>query len=65
SSSDIVTPVSGEVVEANEAVTANTKLINKAAETDAWLYKIKLSNEEELGQLLDKDAYAKLTEGEH
>ncbi|KAJ1959811.1 glycine cleavage system H-protein subunit [Dipsacomyces acuminosporus] len=65
STSDIYTPLSGEIVEANESVISNTKLINKAAESDGWLFKVKFSSQEEVDNLLDEAAYKKLTEGDH
>ncbi|MDR2212389.1 MAG: glycine cleavage system protein GcvH [Pseudomonadales bacterium] len=56
--SDIYSPVSGTIVEVNESLTGAPETINAAAETDAWLFKIKLSNPDELKALLDPDAYA-------
>ncbi|KAI8319866.1 glycine cleavage system H-protein [Martensiomyces pterosporus] len=65
STSDIYTPLSGEIVESNESVVGNTKIINKAAETDGWLFKVKFSSQEEVDNLLDEAAYKKLTEADH
>ena len=58
--SDLFTPLSGEVVEANTAVrdapnTENTDPLGKG-----WLFRIRLSRPDELKQLLDLEAYTKL-----
>jgi len=55
--SDIYAPVSGTVEDVNEALSSQPGLINKSAEQEAWLCKIKMSNPEELEGLLDADAY--------
>ncbi|KAJ1898866.1 glycine cleavage system H-protein subunit [Kickxella alabastrina] len=65
SASDIYSPLTGEIVEANQAVTEKTKLINSAPETDGWLFKVKFTNQEEVDNLLDEAAYKKLTEADH
>lgn len=54
---EVKSPVSGEVVEVNEALVENPALINDSAEGDGWVYKIKLSNAAELDSLMDSDAY--------
>lgn len=56
--SDIYSPVAGEIVEVNEALTSAPENINAAAESDAWLFKIKVSDPSELDALLDRDTYA-------
>jgi glycine cleavage system H protein len=55
--SDIYAPVSGEIVAVNSELTGAPETINAAAESDGWLFKIKLSNPAELNTLLDPDAY--------
>lgn len=55
--SEVYAPVTGEIVEANESVVDNPTAINENAETEAWLYKIKLSDASELEDLMDADAY--------
>jgi glycine cleavage system H protein len=57
--SDIYAPVSGEVVEANQAVVEKPELANQSPYDEAWLVKIKLSAPEELEKLMDADAYRK------
>ena len=59
--SDIFAPVSGEVIEVNEALDADNSLANSAPETDGWFMKIRMSDASEFDELLDKAAYDKLT----
>ena len=55
--SDVYTPVSGEVVEANEAVAAEPAKVNEDPEGAGWFFKVKLSNHGDLSNLMDKAAY--------
>ncbi len=55
--SEVYAPISGEVVAINEAVGENAGLVNESAEGDAWFMKIKLSDTDELEELMDKAAY--------
>lgn len=57
--SDVYAPVSGEVVEVNGELSGDPSLVNRAAEGDGWFMKIKLSNEAELAELMDKAGYDK------
>ena len=57
--SDIYSPISGEIVEVNEALSANPALINTAPYTDGWIFKIKSSNLAEFEALMDAAAYGK------
>lgn len=57
--SDVYAPVSGEVIEANQALNDEPGLINTAAESDGWMAKIKLVAPAEVDDLMDKDAYEK------
>lgn len=59
--SDLISPVSGEVVEVNEALVDEPGLINQDAFGN-WLMKVKMSAPEEVDALLDADAYAKICE---
>lgn len=61
--SDLYSPVSGEVVEINEALEDAPELINKDA-YDAWIIKVRVSDESELESLMDAEAYGKLCENE-
>lgn len=61
--SDIITPVSGEIVEINEALDAAPSTVNSDPTGDGWLFKIKLSDTEELDGLMDDAAYKTYCEG--
>lgn len=55
--SDVYAPVSGEVVEANGDLAANSALVNEDAEGKAWFFRVRLSNTAELDGLMDRAAY--------
>jgi len=55
--SDIYTPVSGEIVGINEELDTTPELINQDAEGKGWLFKIKLSNPDELNELMNEEEY--------
>lgn len=57
--SDLLSPVSGEIVEVNEKLTDEPELINKNA-FDNWMLKVKLSDAAELKSLMDSKAYAEI-----
>lgn len=57
--SDLISPVSGEVIEVNEDIVGEPELVNENA-YDAWFIKVKLSNKEELEHLLDAESYKKI-----
>ena len=59
--SDLYAPLTGEVVEVNAALSANPELVNKSPYTDGWMIRIKVSNADEVGSLLDAAAYQALT----
>lgn len=59
--SDLYSPVSGEVVEINEALEDEPGLINQDAFAN-WIMKVKVSDPSELDGLLDAEAYAKICE---
>ena len=54
--SDLISPVSGEVVEVNDALEDEPELINQDA-FENWIMKVKLSDTSELESLLSADAY--------
>ncbi len=60
--SDLYSPVSGEVVEINEALEDEPGLINQDA-FENWIMKVKVSDPSEVEALLDAEAYAKICEG--
>ena len=55
--SDIYSPVSGEVVERNEAIEADPSLLNTDPFGAGWIFKIRLANPAELESLQDAAAY--------
>jgi len=57
--SDIFAPVSGEVMEVNQALEATPELINKDAFGEGWIAKIRVTDEAALARLLDCEAYRK------
>ncbi len=59
--SDLISPVSGEVVEINEALEDEPELVNKDA-FENWIIKVRVSDPSELDNLLDAAAYAKICE---
>jgi glycine cleavage system H protein len=59
--SDVVAPVSGEVVEVNAKVVEAPETINDDPYGDGWLVRVRLSDPIELDSLLDPDSYRKLT----
>ena len=58
--SDIYSPLSGTVVEVNEAAVSNPALANTEPYAGGWFFKIKLSNPAESGALLTPEQYAAL-----
>ena len=59
--SDVYAPISGEVLEVNEALAAEPALVNSDAGGKAWFFKLKIADKSELGGLMDEAAYAKHT----
>lgn len=59
--SDLYSPVSGEVVEINDALEDEPGLINQDAFAN-WIMKVKVSDPSEIEGLLDAEAYAKICE---
>lgn len=57
--SDLISPVSGAVLEHNEQLIDNPRLINENA-VENWIIKVELTNPAELDSLLDEAAYAEL-----
>ena len=59
SASDVYIPVSGEVVEINEALTSAPELVNNATYSDGWIAKVKISDASEIDGAMDEAAYTK------
>lgn len=58
--SDLYAPVSGEVLEINEAAVADPTIINSDPHGEGWMIKVKLSDVSELDKLLTADKYKSL-----
>lgn len=54
---DVYAPVSGTIVEVNQALQQTAELVNRSAEGEGWLFKIKLSQPQEMDKLLDGASY--------
>jgi glycine cleavage system H protein len=55
--SDVIAPVSGEIVEVNEALKDAPEQINEDSYGEGWLVKVKLSDPSEVDGLMDADSY--------
>lgn len=61
--SDVYAPVTGTVIEANEALEDEPELINTAAESDGWICKISGVSEDQIADLMDAAGYAEFIAG--
>ena len=57
--SDVYTPVSGEVVDTNQAIVDDPAKINEDPEGAAWFFKLKLKDPSEMDSLMSRDEYEK------
>ena len=55
--SEVYAPISGEVVEVNDALTDAPEKVNAEAEAGAWFFKVKLADASEVEGLMDAAAY--------
>mmetsp|Transcript_5226 Transcript_5226/g.11830 ORF Transcript_5226/g.11830 Transcript_5226/m.11830 type:complete len:158 (+) Transcript_5226:96-569(+) len=62
--SDVYAPVTGTIVEINEALEESPELVNSSAEDDAWFVKIEISDASEVDSLMDDAAYKEHCENE-
>lgn len=62
--SDVYSPVSGEIIAANDALKGAPELVNQDPYEEGWLFKLKASDPAELDQLLDAQAYEKVVADE-
>ncbi len=62
--SDLYSPVSGSVVEMNDAVVDGPEAINEDPYTEAWMLKVELDNIDEIEELLTADEYQQFIEEE-
>lgn len=62
--SDVYSPVSGEVIAVNEALSDKPETINEDAYGDGWIFVVRPSDLSELEDMLDPDAYGELIESD-
>jgi glycine cleavage system H protein len=55
--SDVVAPLSGEIVEVNEALSDSPEKINEDPYGEGWLVKVRLSDAAEIDELMDHETY--------
>jgi len=60
---EVYAPVGGEVLEVNEDLNGDPSLVNTDPFGDGWFAKLKLSDPDELDDLMDEDTYKKFVEG--
>ena len=58
--SDLFAPVSGEIIEVNEHLAEQPELVNKDPYGDGWIFKIKITNPDELNNLMPVEEYNKI-----
>ncbi len=61
--SDVYSPVSGTVLEANAALEADPALVNTSPEGEGWFFKLSLSDPGELAGMMDETAYRAFVAG--
>ena len=55
--SDVIAPLSGEIVEVNDALSSGPEAINDDPYGEGWLVRVRLSDPSQVDQLMDADAY--------
>lgn len=60
SASDVYSPLSGEVIDSNIALEDSPELINQSPYGDGWMFKLRVSDPDDEGEILDSAAYADL-----
>lgn len=63
--SEVYAPVAGEVVEVNEALTAQPAKVNADPMGEGWFLKLRLDDPKELDGLMDEDEYKRFVEEQH
>ncbi|RYJ43341.1 glycine cleavage system protein GcvH [Flavobacterium beibuense] len=58
--SDLFLPLSGEIIEFNEALETAPETVNTDAYGDGWMIKVKIANMDEVSELLDSEQYKEL-----
>ena len=55
--SDIYSPLDGEIIEVNEMLTQDATLINKNAEDEGWIFRLKISDQSQIKNLMSFSDY--------
>ncbi|HEX6027184.1 MAG TPA: glycine cleavage system protein GcvH [Solirubrobacter sp.] len=55
--SDVIAPVSGEIIEVNESLRDSPEKINEDSYGEGWLVKVRMSDPSELDELMDAESY--------
>ena len=63
--SEVYAPISGEVVEVNNALADTPATVNEEAQGKGWFAKLKIADKGQLAALMDEAAYKKFVEGLH
>jgi glycine cleavage system H protein len=63
--SEVYAPVSGEVIEVNNALGAQPELVNTDPVGGGWFFKLKISNPAELDELMEESVYKTFTQEGH
>ena len=58
--SDLFLPMSGKIIELNEALDGNPELVNDSPYDQGWIIKVEISNMDEISQLLDSKSYSEI-----
>ena len=59
--SDVYTPISGEVMENNQAIVDDPGKVNSDPENEAWFFKLKIKDKAEMDTLMNKEEYEKFS----
>lgn len=62
--SDIYSPISGAVIAVNDALVDAPETVNSSPYENGWFFKVKVSDEAELAELMDAEAYSEHCEDE-
>ena len=63
--SEVFSPVTGEVVEVNQAIVDEPAKVNAEPMGAAWFFKVKLADPSELDAMMDEAGYAAFVDGQH
>jgi len=64
STEDVYAPVSGEIIEVNSEIEDDPEVVETSPYGDGWFIRVKMSNPEELNELMDAETYEKHVEEE-